>query len=994
MLRVITSPGTTALLLVLLASSLALITVLEAREGPRTAGGTFPLYGSWWLEAAFALVFGQLAACLLRRRLLTQVPLLLVHVGVGLLLLGAWRTAHGSIRGTLTLAEGERAASVSVPGALWIDVSPDEGHPRRVELPRDQRTAPGFRVRLPWLGEARLVQVLPRARIRHVVRERTDELGVPAIHLDVITPHGTLPVVLAEGSMDEADVGDLRISLGHAPPSHEPALVATVRGSQSRHPLRLPEDVGRIIPLGDVSVTILAYTGDFRVGAAAADEPPRNPALRCLVSGTTTPPETLWVFARFPGFARPRTPGVQALDFVMPSSPEAILSLAFADGTWRFYFVSATTEASGTCAEGDTFFVSPVPSMRVPLVVRRLLPRGELVPEVEPAPAAGEAPSAVRLELGSIEPVWLIQGGPEVVIPGPGGHVALSLTNEIDLPFSIALVRARREDYPNSSIPRLYESTIRVGTNDSLGPPLLVRTNAPARVRGWRIYQAEFGTDGVRTWSGFQVATDPGASLASLGVLAVTLGSLSHLARRRARSVSMVGALLILTAAEAQALPLGDLIVSEGGRKKPLGVLARETEIEWGVRFRPDPLTGFLRLAFGDSLAREEPLVRVQGALVLQGVPPGARASLTQIERHRPHLDALAGGGPSSEEALRLLRVAQRLSSLEELVALAPGPQGDSWVPPTQETCPTWASEGWRAVRDAFRADRADEASSLARALVREQRRVLGPRLPSPLRATVELAWHRIDPPRLAPLLACVASAAHWALVATRRTRGLLLPLTLLTAWNGVSLAAWVLFAGRLPLLNTWEVFSLLLFLVPAIALVAHRRTGLHAPSGVALLLCAAGSIGQRFLPASSLIVRPPVAILQSPWRELHILSTICSYALLFLGSGLAVASSARTGRHDLSRFTHRVVLGGTVLLGVGIASGAAWAFDAWGRYWGWDPKEVWALVSWLLFTAALHARASGHHRAWTGLVLAGFGALLFTFFGVTFLLPGLHSYG
>jgi ABC-type transport system involved in cytochrome c biogenesis permease subunit len=120
------------------------------------------------------------------------------------------------------------------------------------------------------------------------------------------------------------------------------------------------------------------------------------------------------------------------------------------------------------------------------------------------------------------------------------------------------------------------------------------------------------------------------------------------------------------------------------------------------------------------------------------------------------------------------------------------------------------------------------------------------------------------------------------------------------------------------------------------------------------------------------------------------------SYALLFLVAGVSTVLLWNPGDHRSSRLAYRALLFGELLLGAGIATGAAWAYEAWGRYWGWDPKEVWALVAWLIFAAGLHARASGlvRVRGWAVLNLVGLAALLFTFFGVTYLLPGLHSYG
>jgi len=92
---------------------------------------------------------------------------------------------------------------------------------------------------------------------------------------------------------------------------------------------------------------------------------------------------------------------------------------------------------------------------------------------------------------------------------------------------------------------------------------------------------------------------------------------------------------------------------------------------------------------------------------------------------------------------------------------------------------------------------------------------------------------------------------------------------------------------------------------------------------------------------------------------------------------------------------THQTVMFGFVFLSVGIITGAVWANSAWGRYWGWDPKETWSLITWFVYATLLHARLM---RGWQGrriayLSILGFVAVLFTYFGVN-LLPGLHSYG
>ena len=152
------------------------------------------------------------------------------------------------------------------------------------------------------------------------------------------------------------------------------------------------------------------------------------------------------------------------------------------------------------------------------------------------------------------------------------------------------------------------------------------------------------------------------------------------------------------------------------------------------------------------------------------------------------------------------------------------------------------------------------------------------------------------------------------------------------------------------------------------------------------------------------------VPALQSPTLlTIHVALMILSYAVLavaFGGAAMHIAQAMRhTGREGRFAFlpspqrcdelTYRAVLIGFPLLAAGIALGAFWANDAWGRYWGWDPKETAALVTWLIFAVYIHARGlrglRGARSAW--IVVLGFAAVLFTYLAVNLLISGLHSY-
>ena len=108
-----------------------------------------------------------------------------------------------------------------------------------------------------------------------------------------------------------------------------------------------------------------------------------------------------------------------------------------------------------------------------------------------------------------------------------------------------------------------------------------------------------------------------------------------------------------------------------------------------------------------------------------------------------------------------------------------------------------------------------------------------------------------------------------------------------------------------------------------------------------------------------------------------------------------AVARACRYAAYTTQVMKAQVAFGFPVYT-FGVIAGAIWAEAAWGRYWGWDPKEVWAFITWVAYAAYLHARATagwrGTRASWVG--LAAYASLLFNFFGVNIFFAGLHSYG
>lgn len=177
-----------------------------------------------------------------------------------------------------------------------------------------------------------------------------------------------------------------------------------------------------------------------------------------------------------------------------------------------------------------------------------------------------------------------------------------------------------------------------------------------------------------------------------------------------------------------------------------------------------------------------------------------------------------------------------------------------------------------------------------------------------------------------------------------------------------------------------------------ALALDARdRHRVLSVGLGVALVLWADA---QWLLPPNLRQTSLPVPALRHIWLPLHAGSAAVAYAGLALGS-LAAVWAARQGDEALQALAHRAVRWGYWWLSASIFLGAVWARQTWARFWGWDPKETWSLVTWLLYTAWFHALGlPAWKRRQTVLLALGLVAMGFTFFGVEWLVRrvGLFS--
>lgn len=218
---------------------------------------------------------------------------------------------------------------------------------------------------------------------------------------------------------------------------------------------------------------------------------------------------------------------------------------------------------------------------------------------------------------------------------------------------------------------------------------------------------------------------------------------------------------------------------------------------------------------------------------------------------------------------------------------------------------------------------------------------------------------------------------------------------------------------GHAPVSNLYEVFILLFCVICVIYLNLESRHNARGLGAFVLPIVAAGIFFSIWLESiGQSDIKPLVPALQSYWMKIHVplnfvgygsFAVACAAGMAWLfrnrleqsGSQSRLLSVFPTLK-QLDNLAYKSVAIGFPAFTLATILGAAWAAEAWGGYWSWDPKETWALIVWLVYGAYLHARFShglqGKTLAWWAVL--GFVVTIFCFVGVNMYLSGLHSYG
>ena len=213
--------------------------------------------------------------------------------------------------------------------------------------------------------------------------------------------------------------------------------------------------------------------------------------------------------------------------------------------------------------------------------------------------------------------------------------------------------------------------------------------------------------------------------------------------------------------------------------------------------------------------------------------------------------------------------------------------------------------------------------------------------------------------------------------------------------------------SGRAPLSNGYESLIFIALMIGVAGLyyeIQSRRASMAALSA----LLTSVILGVAMLPTFDAAITPLVPVLSSYWLIIHVTIITASYGYLGLSAVIAMTMLVlhlfkRPGRmtlelaiHELNRLNWNVMVTGLAFLSVGTFLGGVWANESWGRYWGWDPKETWSLVTILVYAFVAHFRFVKSLNCPINLAAGcflGISSVGMTYFGVNYFLSGLHSY-
>lgn len=611
-----------------------------------------------------------------------------------------------------------------------------------------------------------------------------------------------------------------------------------------------------------------------------------------------------------------------------------------------------------------------------------------------------------------------------------------------ELPFSITLRSFGVSYHAGNAAAMDYASHITVVRNGEK-ENFTISMNHIYNRHGLRLYQSSYDEDMRGSW--LRVGSDPvgipltytGYALLFISLFWMLLDPRGRF-RQLLRSPILKAAVLVLpllslpsTMKAQNALPeesaerFSRLFIVYNGRICPMETFARDftTKLYGKAHYKnfsaTQVLTGFM---FWPEDWMRQPVMKVKGKALRQRLGLNAYASpaafFTGSDGYvlGPWLQEAQGKNDSFSK--QVLDTDDRLMLLMQVMQGAPmqifpytNAEGKVlWYAPVSKLpgeMPKAQQQYVRTIlslcRQLAEEGKTAEVNELLDKMLKYQHRYGSGSLPSPMRVKAERIYNAI-PFATILFMANLTLALLSVVFLGHRKIYRMFTLLMALSWLALTFALGLRWAvsGNIPMNNGYETMLFMAWLIMMVSLVASAKVRLMTTFGLLMsgFLLLVSHIGEMD-PA----ITPRMPVLNSPLLSIHVSIIMMSYALLALTfitsigwiiTSLSGKASWQRANKQMDVLSRLFLYPAMTCLGLGIFIGAIWANVSWGAYWSWDPKEVWALITFMLYATPIHSRSLPRfrrQRVYHVFIVFAFLSILITFFGVNYVLGGMHSY-
>lgn len=620
------------------------------------------------------------------------------------------------------------------------------------------------------------------------------------------------------------------------------------------------------------------------------------------------------------------------------------------------------------------------------------------------------------------------------------------------LPFKVKLDTCSIEYYAGTEAPADYISKVSIEGKKSY--EVVISMNKILKMEGYRFYQSKFDKDGKGvllgvsynpfaiwvTYSGFFLLT-----LSFLFLLFYSNGPFRKLLRYP--FVKVAGSILFFlflllpdsqaakTFSKKDASQFSELLILSNNRMMPLQTFAlnftRKLTGENSYKgYSPEQV--LLGWIFYPEEWQYEPMIKVEGQKlekIFAGKEYVCFADFFDKWGNYKLYDNVEGTNISGDKAIRETDERVQLIAMLQsgsILKIFPYRQKENlkWHSPVDslplslnETEKIYIQNSLLLIYNAANKGNKEEVALLVKSIKQYQKKQGGELLPSGKKIKAELLYNRIQfLDILYKINLTLGVFALFLFVFKIKSKAIYLKklrwifilvsaILFLFLTGGILLRAFI--SGHFPLSNGYETMLFVSWCLLLITLIFSYKLSVIIPfgfllSGFTMLVASIGEYNSQ--------ITPLVPVLDSPLLTIHVSLLMFSYALLAFSFLIAVYAIIKylihhrqksySAMREIVQFglqTRLILYPAVILLAIGIMTGSVWANISWGNYWSWDPKEVWALITLMVYSLGLHSKAFGILRkpvAFHLFIILAFSTVLMTYFGVSSLFGGMHSYG